>query len=124
MVQKNISDLLKHSIQYNLLDIHPPFQIDGNFGIAEAIMESCIQCHAGYVELLPALPAAWPEGAMRGIRLRGGYTAKLEWKDGKLASFFIKADRESRISIHYRKEIQEVFLTAGVWSEIKFEERP
>lgn len=124
MVQKNISDLLKHSIQYNLLDIHPPFQIDGNFGIAEAIMESCIQCHAGYVELLPALPAACPEGAMRGIRLRGGYTAKLEWKDGKLASFFIKADRESRISIHYRKEIQEVFLTAGVWSEIKFEERP
>ena len=85
-----LSGLMASRIYGNLWASHPPFQIDCNFGYPAGVNEMLVQSHMGYIHLLPALPKAWSEGHIKGMRVRGGYELDLEWKDGTLAEAVVR----------------------------------
>ncbi len=97
----------------NLMDAHPRlggttqcFQIDGNFATTAAIAEMLLQSHAGEIELLPALPPAWKQGAVSGLRARGGFTVGIKWQGGVLAAATVQALRNGPCTLRARGAFQ------------------
>ena len=95
MAEGSLSMLMQHSTGPNLFDTHPAehgsiFQIDGNFGATAAIADMLLQSHAGEISLLPALPPAWPDGQVTGLRARGGHEISMRWIASRLTSASLK----------------------------------
>ncbi|MDB5283024.1 MAG: glycoside hydrolase family 95 protein [Bacteroidota bacterium] len=93
----------------NLLGAGPPFQIDGNLGGAAAIAEMLVQSHAGFIDLLPALPEAWKtQGQIHGFKARGNYTVDMEWNNGKVTSYKISSRLGHKVRVRVNGKIELV----------------
>ena len=103
----------------NLMDAHPPFQIDGNFGGTAGVCEMLMQSKDGVIELLPALPKQWKDGAVSGLCARGGYEVSFEWKDGNVRSCSITAKNNGTVTLLYNGQQKTIKMKAGKTQLIK-----
>ena len=115
--------LLESSRTYpNLFDAHPPFQIDGNFGGANGILEMLVQQDGitGEIELLPCLPSVWQEGKVQGLRLKGGFLLALSWSKGRLQEAVLTSTHGTEGTLRYQEKTQKVSLRSGEQARFTF----
>ena len=106
----------------NMFCCHPPFQIDGNFGITAGIAEMLLQSQGGEIVLLPALPSTWKNGEVKGLRARGGVTVSIRWNEGKLKDVKLIAHRPGTYSIRFGNVKKEINLIINKQKTIKLKD--
>jgi len=107
-----VRGLLTHNTLGNLFTNHPPFQMDGNFGITGAIAEMLIQSHAGEIAIIPALPKEWASsGSFKGLKARGNFTVDATWKDGKVTDFAIRWPTPRQVKVRVNGEVKTANTT-------------
>lgn len=117
---KLYGNLLKNGTLDNLWDTHAPFQIDGNFGGTAGVTEMLMQSHMGFIHLLPALPDAWKEGSITGLRARGNFTVDIYWKNGKLDHANVVSGSGGTCSLRYGDQTKTLKTKKGKTYEVKF----
>lgn len=95
----------------NLFDAHPPFQIDGNFGGAAGIGEMLLQSHTEYIDVLPALPAAFAKGEVKGLCARGGFVINMKWEDGRLQRLTVTSKAGQPLQLRYNGKTKKITTT-------------
>lgn len=115
-----ISQIMKTTILKNLFGTHPPFQIDGNFGLLAGICEMLLQSHESYIRVLPALPDSWQEGEINGIMARGNFEFNLNWKNGKLKQGSVKSNLGGECRLKYDGKIMLISDENGNEIETEF----
>lgn len=98
---KLLQIMLKKKTHPNLWDVHPPFQIDGNFGALEGMSEMLLQSHEGYLSILPALPKAWTNVSLKGLKARGNFEVGLSYEEGELKDLSIRSNSGKRLIVFY-----------------------
>lgn len=121
---ENIEKLIADSTYLNLFDRHPPFQIDGNFGMAAAVAEMLVQSSMDRIVLLPALPKAWKTGSIKGLRVRGAASVSIFWKNGRLKECIVSSDKGMVTYIRYQETVTLFKWAAGeekrlIWNQSK-----
>jgi len=97
----------------NLFGLHPPMQIDGNFGISAGIAEMLVQSHENEINLLPALPQDWPKGRVTNLRARGGFEVSIDWQNGGLNYLSIKSTGGIATKVRYKNQLVPLQLKPG-----------
>jgi alpha-L-fucosidase 2 len=110
MLQNLLSD---RNTCLNMFGLHPPMQMDGNFGISAAIAEMLVQSHEGEINLLPALSSAWPSGSVQGLRARGGFEVGIKWDNGTLTNATIKSITGTECRIRYKDKTVDEKIQPG-----------
>ena len=114
LAHEHIQQLLRKSISNNLFDLHPPFQIDGNFGYTAGVAEMLLQSHEeNTIRVLPALPKLWKEGHVKGLKARGGFTVDIFWSDHQLDKVIIRSKFDSSFSLMYGDVVIPIKMRRG-----------
>ncbi|MFI6479733.1 glycosyl hydrolase family 95 catalytic domain-containing protein [Nonomuraea sp. NPDC050663] len=108
-----LAEQLRLSTLDNLWDTHPPFQLDGNFGATSGIAEMLLQSHTGVIDVLPALPRAWRDGSVHGLRARGNVTVSLTWRDGAATEVVLHAGSDGPLRVRCGDDLTVVEARAG-----------
>jgi alpha-L-fucosidase 2 len=110
---RHLRQLLEKSTLPNLFDTHPPFQIDGNFGGTAGIAEMLLQSHNGVIRILPALPDAWPDGKVTGLKARGNFEVSTEWHKGMATLISVKSLSGAPLKMAYRESTLSMETETG-----------
>ena len=116
-----VEQIIKTTILKNLFGTHPPFQIDGNFGLLAGICEMLLQSHSGYIHVLPALPDSWSNGEISGLMARGNFEVSLKWKDGRLKEGTVKSNLGGECALKYDGKIMLIYDEEGKELETSFD---
>ena len=108
-----LQNLLKTRTHPNLWDVHPPFQIDGNFGATAGMTEMLLQSHGGYISLLPSIPKEWKNLKFKGLKARGNFEISLDYKDGIIEKCEVISYKGEPITLYYGGEIDEITVCVG-----------